>query len=29
MKGYNKYDPKENKGQFQSSFKDLSKKWIK
>ena len=29
MKGYDKFDPKENEGQFQSSFKDLSKKWMK
>ena len=29
MKGYHKFDPKENEGQFQSSFKDLSKKWMK
>ena len=25
MKGYHKYDPKENKGQLQSSFKDFEK----
>ena len=25
MKGYNKFDPKENEGQFQSSMKDFFK----
>ena len=27
MKGYNKYDAKENTGQLQSSFKDFNKKY--
>ncbi|BCU96340.1 MAG: hypothetical protein CM15mV12_0960 [uncultured marine virus] len=27
IKGYNKFDPKENEGQLQSSFKEFNRKY--